>query len=251
MAKTKADLDQLKKNLAAEQATADATVHAGQNTTDPAPNKEQVTDDAPEVPKTKLPKGVTQEQYDTAKRIIISGVGADQEPDAIKSAMFEAGIGFSKLSRLYAVITVAEGLALDPKEITKIVDAEIKNIKWSFDEDWATISSYIDKIVTKAKGATKAKVTTSIKNYWIDNEKEMPRKPAVVRGRIGSISKTVIDVFAANKKATEKDLTKAILPHVKAESNAEYYAKLYHKMMFAAANGLTSLQVMTELSTDK
>lgn len=238
--KTKADLDKLKEKLASipEPPTTGTDMPDGGGDTEATK-------------KVKLPKGVTQENYDTAKRIIVSGIGADQEPDAIKSAMFEAGIGFSQLSRLYSVITIAEGLALDPKEITKIIADEIKSIDWTFEEDWSTISGYVDEIVAKAKGATKAKVTTAIKNHWIDNEKEMPRKPAAVRGRIGSISKTVIDVFAANKKTTEKELAAAILPHVKAQSNADYYAKLYHKMMYAAANGLTSLQVMTELSSDK
>ena len=243
--KTKADLEKLKADLANKPAPPAMVVDtSGIGMID---SSEEAS--APDPKKVKLPKGIAQEQYDIAKRIIVSGMGADQEPDAIKSAMFEAGIGFSKLSRLFTVITIAEGMALDPKEITKIVDAEVKGIKWTFEEDWSVLSGYVSDIVKKAKGTTSAKVTSAIKNHWIDNEKELPRKPAPVRGRIGSISKTVIDVFANNKKVTEKELAKAILPHVKAQSNADYYAKLYHKMMYAAANGLTSLQVMSELSS--
>lgn len=196
-----------------------------------------------------LPKGVKQEQYDTARKIILSGFKAEQDPDAIKSALFEAGIPFSKLSRLYTVITIGEKLALDPKEVKKIIADMIGKIKWTFEEDWMAVAKIAADIKAKAKGATEGKVLGAIKNHFIDNEAEMPRKPAAVRGRIGTVPKTVIDVFAANKKATLKDLEKALVPNVKSPKVANDYAKMYHKIGYAIANGLTSLQVMTELST--
>jgi len=202
-------------------------------------------------PKDALPKGIKQEQYDTAKKIIVSGFKAEQGPDSIKSALFEAGIPFSKLQRLFQVISIKEGLAMDPKDIKKIIDDELKKIKWTFEEDWSDIAKVTASIKAKAKGSTDGKIHAAIKALFVDNEAEMPRKPAAVRGRIGVVPKTVIDVFAANKKATLKDLEKALVPLVKSPKVANDYAKMYHKIGFAIANGMTSLQVMTDLSSDK
>ena len=90
----------------------------------------------------------------------------------------------------------------------------------------------------------------SIKKHFDAQELAFPRKPAPVRGRLGAISKAVINAFAKNKEVTQAELATEIRPLVKSEKNATDYSNQYYKMMYAASHGMTSNQVLTALSPD-
>ena len=197
--------------------------------------------------KSDLPAGVDKAMYDKVKAIIVSGFKAEQTPDAIKSAIFGAGIPFSKLSKLYALITKSEGLVVDPKEIVaeimKVLPAALA--KLTLEETYDQLSAVADKVAAQVKGANSAKVMSLLKSHYKDEEVEFPRKPPAARGRLGIVNKTLIDVFKKNPKATEKELETALAKITKTPKNANDYAKQFHKMCYALANQLSTLEVLT------
>ena len=198
-----------------------------------------------------LPKGIDQETYDKSKEIILSGFAAKQDADTIKSALFSEGVPFSKLAKVFVAVTKAEGLSVDVKSLKEKITEAIAGKTWTFEESWNDIKEFSDVLVADVKGMTKNRVFSMVKAHFLENEVEMPRKTAPKRGRMGIINKTLIDVFAENPKATEADLVEALKAVTKTEKNANDYAKQNHKMLYAVANGLTSLKVLTELSDEK
>jgi len=199
---------------------------------------------------TSLPKGISQEMYDTVKATILSGFAANQTPDAIKSAIFASGVPFSKLTKLYSMITQAEGLVVDPKLVNTGLATEMKKVKINYEASYEELSAVADTVAAAVKGATAAKVLSMIKASFKENEVEFPRRPAPSRGRMGVINKTLIDVFKENPKATELELEQALAKITKTPKNANDYAKQYHKTCYALANGLSANQVLTVFSAD-
>lgn len=201
--------------------------------------------------KIELPKGIDQELYDSAKVTIVSGFDANQDADTIKSALFSDGVPFSKLAKVFNAVTKNEGLVVDMKSVKEKIVENVKANDWSFEETYEDVASFAGKLLDGIKGATKGRIASAIKAHFIENEKQVPRKVAPKRGRIGAVNKALINVFAENKKATEADCVAALEGVVKTEANAISYAKSYHKMLYAAANGLTALEVLTVLSEGK
>lgn len=218
-------------------------------------SKKAVTEatEATEVPveaPTGLPKGISQEMYDEVKATIISGFDAKQDPDAIKSAIFSSGVPFSKLNKLYIMITTSEGLVASPKEITEGIAKGVAAAKLTFEESYADLAVFMEDICDEIQGATQSKVLSAFKKVFKENEVDFPRKPAPSRGRMGVVSKTLINVFKGNPNATEKDCTEALIPVTKTPANAEHYAKQYHKMCYALTHRLSALEVLTKFSKD-
>lgn len=197
--------------------------------------------------KSTLPKGVDQKLYDTASEIILSGFENKQEPDVIKSAMFGEGIPFSKLSRIWSAVTKENDLVRSAADITLDITDEVNDADLQFDEDFDTISELIDNILKEVVGSTKSRVKSIIKTQFVENEKEFPRKSSTKRGRMGNLNKTMANVFAANKEATQEDLFNALKEVTKTEKNALDYSKSYYKLLYAVANGFTALEVLTVL----
>jgi hypothetical protein len=212
-----------------------------------AKKKEEVQ---PEVAPVALPKGVSQELFDEIKATIISGFAAKQDPDAIKSAIFASGVPFSKLNKLYSMITTAENLVANPKDIADGISAGIKSVKLKYTETYADLAVYIVKICESVRGATHSKVESAFKKAFKENETDFPRKPAKTRGRMGIVSKTLINVFKDNPSASQDDCEKALSLVTKTPKNANDYAKMYHKMCYALVNRLSALEVLTVFSKD-
>lgn len=184
-------------------------------------------------------KGVTEEQLELAHSIIVSGCKASQEPDAIKSVMFEKGIPFSKLNTLYSKITVSEGLALSPADIKKKMSEGIENVDFSFNENFHEVKEIAGDIAESVPGLASSRVMAALKKHFEENEAEFPRKPVKAKGRMGAVNKTLVDVFQKNKTASELELKEALEKITKTEKNAADYAKQFHKTCYAIANGMT------------
>jgi hypothetical protein len=205
--------------------------------------KEEKKVEGPE--KKALPKGVDQKTIDMAMDVVKSGYKANQDPDAIKSALFGKGITFSKLARVFNYCAVELGLEVDPKTLKERIETAVKNVKFKYDEPYENLMNTAEKMAEEIKGATAARFMTLFKKKFAEAKKEFPRKTAPARGRMGVVNKTVIDVFAANKTASEKDLFEALKKVTKTEKNAADYTRQYYKMAYALANGLTALKVLT------
>ena len=211
--------------------------------------KEAVKEVVKEVAKETV-SGIKEEKYNQVKAIILSGFKANQTPDAIKSAIFRTGVPFSKLSKLYTIITREEKLVEDPKVVADSLKKELAAVKLTLKETYGELSDIADKISLKVKGASSSKIISIFKGMFKENEVEFPRRPAPTRGKMGIINKTLIDVFKTNSKATEKDCENALVKVTKTPKNANDYAKQYHKMCYALANKLSSLEVLTVFSAD-
>jgi len=189
-----------------------------------------------------LPKGITQDEYDRAKAIIISGFKAKQDGDTVKTAMFEQGIPFSNLLRLYKAITVAENLVISPKEIKTGIEDCLKNVKFKTLKTWDTVAPLVEYIMGQVEGATEKKIMAALRSKMAELELECPKKPAKAKGeggvRTSKINTAIVDLFAGNKKATIEQFSEA-LEKVTTEKSIKKWTRLY-KTFFAIANGLTA-----------
>jgi len=199
----------------------------------------------------KLPKGVTQEQYDDAVDIIVEGFAENADADDMLSEIFDLGMKFKNVQKLYSLITKEKGLVIDPKVIGAAITEALDNVKFTFKETYGQVFDIADDIADEINGATPAKVMAKMKVKFKEQEVEFPRKPAPTRGKLGIINKTIIDVFKQNAEATEEDIKNALTAVVKTPKNAEDYAKQYHKLCYGIAQGWSALETMTHFSPDK
>lgn len=195
-----------------------------------------------EITKT-IPKGISEENYNAAKEIIVSGFQADQDADAIKTAMFSNGIPFSQLVRLFKHITIAEGLVRDPKEIRKEIAEAVNEYDFTAETTWEGIEEVVNEIKEKVKGATEKKITSQIRNVMEDDDLQYPKKPRSKKGGAGRTSKVnaaIVDYFNDNdQEAYSAEGFTAALAEVTTEKSVKKWARLY-KTFAAVANGLDS-----------
>jgi hypothetical protein len=195
----------------------------------------------------KLPAGIDQETYDKAKEIIVSGFKAKQDENAIKSAMFQNGIVFSDLVRLYKAISIGEGLVLSPKEIKAqiekaVIDADVvgglgENIK-NEDIEYENFVPFIEKTLKSIKGATEKKVVSAIRKALNEEDLEMPKKPKKGKGgsrAAGKINTAIVNLFAENKDATAEDF-KVAMEAVTTEKSVKKWCRMY-KLFASLATG--------------
>ena len=208
-----------------------------------------------QTPTVTLPKGIKQEEYDKAKLIIVSGYEAKQDADTIKTAMFENGIPFSNLLRLFKAITVAEKLVISPKEIKDGIGGYLKKVKFKTLKDWTSVEPLVKHIMGQVKGATEKKIMAALRTKMNELELECPKKPKRSGGdgpRTSKINVAIVDLFAGNKEASAEDFAKA-LGKVTTEKSLKKWNRLY-KTFSAIAQGLTAekgLAVAVEPSVEE
>lgn len=205
----------------------------------------------PATKKLTLPKGVTKEIYTEVKAIMVSGFEAKQTPDAIKSAIFATGnVPFSILNKLYNFIGEHEGLIVNPKVVHTEIRKLVATVPFTFAETYAALSDIAKEVKTRVAGADKKKVMGILKKLFKDNDKPFPKKPIVTGSKMGITFRTLIDLFAENPQTTEAECIEALKAVVEKEDNAVNYGKMYHKVLYAAANGLTADEVLKDLYGD-
>lgn len=193
-----------------------------------------------------LPKGIKQEEYDKAQAIIISGYKAKQDADTIKTAMFENGIPFSSLLRLFKAITIAKKLVISPKEIKDGIGNYLKNVKFKTLKDWTNVEPLIKHIMGQVEGATEKKIMAALRTKMSELELECPKKPKKKKGdgpRTSKINVAIVNLFAGNKDASAEDFAKA-LKEVTTEKSLKKWGRLY-KTFSTIAQGLTAEQGLT------
>lgn len=208
------------------------------------------TDAKTETKKVQLPKGVDQKTMDMAMKIVESGYKANQEPDAIKSALFGKGITFSKLARIFNYASIQLGYEVDPKTVKQKTEDAMKNFKPKYTETFSELQSIAEKMAESIKGATSAKFISLFKKDYAEKEKEFPRKPATTRKRIGYINTTLIEMFNKNPKTTVEQLAVEFEKKARTKETAWSYARQYHPVCYAIANKLTPLQAGTQLAKE-
>jgi len=190
----------------------------------------------------KLPQNVTQEEYDKAKAIIVSGFEAEQDPDVIKTAMFTEGIAFSKLLRIYKSVTLTEGLVIDPKVVKEGIENELTGLKIGemIDEDttYPEIQKVVDTVLKAVKGSTEAKVLSVIRTVFDSQDLDMPKKPKAARvtKKTLAIQTVVIDLFHKDADTSFEEMQTAIMG-IATEGEAKPYLRQF-KLFSALSNGL-------------
>ena len=185
----------------------------------------------------KLPRGISQEEYDTAKSIIVDGFANEADPDQIKGAMFENGIAFSKLVRLYTLITTEERLVIPPGEVRDNLKEwfnentpDLENLASSF-----SVVDQLAKFLTKeVEGCTLRNAMTAIKNYMEENGYDVPKKPKGM-GRTSAVAKTIVNGFAANPAMTFEEYKEMLTP-LTTEKSINRWLGLYKVFSLIAAN---------------
>lgn len=203
-----------------------------------APVEEAPVEEAPETEgEFKLPRGISQEEYDTAKAIIVGGFANDADPDAIKGAMFENGIAFSKLVRLYTLITTQERLVVPAKEVRDNLGEwftanppDVAALSASF----TTADQLAKFLCAEVEGCTPRAAFAAIKKYLEENGAEMPKKPKGM-GRTSGVAKLIVNAFAANTEITFEEY-KALLEPITTEKSINRWLGLYKCFSLIAAN---------------
>lgn len=201
--------------------------------------------------------GVSEEMFNLASTIIISGFKAKQTPDTIKSAIFSKGVPFSKLNKLYNFIVKEEKLIADPKEVEEKIAKVVNNKYFNSDDgtvpgsvmDYDHVNQCIEDCVEKVDGASPQKVRAVVRSIFKENDLPLPKKP-VVSGRLGVVAKTMIDVFGTIAKSTEKECVQALEDAGMTPKGALKYARQFHKVCYAIANKIPSDKILEVLSKD-
>ncbi len=198
-----------------------------------------------------LVKGIDFKMEDKITALVIAGVKEGKADDDIKHDIFSKGVPFSKLGKLYNAILKANDLVVDVKTVKNAIDELLNKCEFNFDETWEHLKNVSDQVVKEVPDSTQSRVFAQMRKLFKENEAQMPRKAATKRGRMGVVNKTLIDVFHADPKATQNDLTEALSKVVKSEKVALDYTKSNYAVCYAIANGLSALEVLTELAKAK
>lgn len=196
-----------------------------------------------------LPKGITKEVYEKAREIIESGFNAGVTEDGIKTAMFENGIPFSDLMRLYKRITIDSGLVMSSKDIADGIDnamkGEVEAVIFSLGENTDTLSfdmlqPIVEKVKSLVKSATEKRILAAIKKIVEAHDLQMPVRAKSIRGSGssaggGKIATVIADVFADNKETTIKEFEEAISAVTTAKSTKKW-CRMF-KLFSTLANG--------------
>jgi hypothetical protein len=148
------------------------------------------------------------------------------------------------LNKLFTAIGKAEGLVVSVRVIKDQITDAINNRGWSYEESYEEIQAFVNGLCEAIQGCTKGKVMAAIRANFKENEAIMPKKAKKAKNSLGPICTVLVDLFKASPQASLADCQAAIRPVVKADKNAIAYAKAYHKMLYAIANGLTSEEVL-------
>jgi len=179
-------------------------------------------------------KGIPETQYENAKSVIMQGFENKQDPDEIKTKMFEQGIPFSNLVRLYRAITISEGLVISPAEIRENISEYLdENLELAEDLTQEDLSfegfkPIIAEAVKNITGATEKKVIAQIRKRLEDMDLAMPTRPKKSKGgpKGSKINKTIVDLFFSKPDATSDEFTDAIA-EVTTKKSAKKWIRLY------------------------
>ena len=198
-----------------------------------------------------LVKGVAMELQKKAEKIVKTGHDKGMDEDDVRTSIMGLGIKFGHVVKIHNALLKKLGFAVDVAEIKKGIDVFIGKMKLSGEETWDQLKEFSDAVCENVENSTQARVFSQLKAAYKAIEKDMPRKPAANRGRIGAINKTLIEVFKENKKASPKDLEAALAKVVKTAKNASDYTKTYWTVCYAIANDLSVNQVLTIVAQAK
>lgn len=194
--------------------------------------------------KSNLPKGIEQEEYDKAKAVIVSGFKSKADADTIKTAMFEQGIPFSNLLRLYKAITINEGLVISPKAIKAGLEEFLANVDFTQVTEYDHVQQIVDKALETVEGATEKRTVSAIRKLMAGLDLECPKKPRKSDGgggaRVSKINTAIVDFFKGNPAGTVEEFT-AMIGGVTTEKSAKKWIRMF-KMFSALANGKTSAE---------
>lgn len=184
----------------------------------------------------KLPRGIKQEEYDLASSIIVDGFANGADPDQIKGAMFEQGIPFSKMVRLYKLVTTTERLVIPAKEVREGIVAWFEENPPDLEAlaaSYSTVDQLAKHLMGEIEGATPRITFGCIKTYLEDNEYSYPKKPKGL-GRTSKVAKMIVNAFAENTEIT-LDEYKAILEPVTTDKSINRWLGLYKAFSLIAA----------------
>ena len=190
-------------------------------------------------------KGVSKEIQDKAMAIVKAGVKAKRDGDDIRGEIFQLGINFGKVNKLYKAVMKTLGYVVDVPAIKKEIDERIKKTSFTYDESWDQLKSFSDAVCDDVAGATEPRVFSQLRLAFKVAGKDFPKKTATPKARMGAVNKTLVDVFAANKGATKAEVEAALTDVSK---NAANYTKSLYALCFALSNGMTSEDALKALS---
>jgi hypothetical protein len=187
-----------------------------------------------------LPAGITAEDASVVAGIMNELFPAKKSYDDVKSAMFEKGIPFSKINKLFKYVGTQLGFVVDISKVRDEINAKIASSFFNFDS-YEDFEASVSDLVESVDGATESVVAKCLAQHCLNNEIEVPEKPKTVKtaGRMGKLNRIYVDLFTSNPQATKQDLYEALVGTVKTDKNAQDYTNAMHTTLYAVANGLS------------
>jgi hypothetical protein len=193
------------------------------------------------------PRGVDKKVYAEALSTIRLGKKENKTDDEVKALILTGGVPFNKINAIFQKASIDLGYIEDPKAVKENIDKEVASAEIKFDMTREQLDEIAEKITKKIKGATEAKVLSSMRKLFKDNKKKFPAVIREKKGRMGVVNQTLIDVFAKNKEATKKDLFEALKKVTKNEKNASDYTEAWYKVCWALSHGKTSDEALKKV----
>lgn len=206
-----------------------------------------MTEETTEETTVSLPKGITQEQYDEAKGIVLAGYENKDSADVIKTTMFTAGIPFSNLVRLFKAISINEGLVVAPAIINKGIEEVLSDLgdRVILDENgvmaYEELESLAKHTVENVSGCTIKKAMKALRTRLAELDIDAPKKPkkaGASKGAAGKVNIAIVDFFAANAAGTAEEFS-AAMSKVTTEKSLKKWNRMY-KLFSALAQGKDS-----------
>ena len=177
-----------------------------------------------------LPRGISPTEYAQASAIIVPGFAAKKDPDVIKTEMFQAGIPFSKLLRLYNAVTINNRLVIPRKEITDNIAAWFGANEVDFTKltTWENVEPLIQHLEKEIEGATEALIMAHVKSAMAELDLEAPKKPrgGVRMNKFEQCLKAITNAFAEDSGLTYDGFKEVIAPYTN-EGSAKKFLRLF------------------------
>jgi hypothetical protein len=197
------------------------------------------------------PKGLNEELFREVEQIIIEGFKKDKSPDTIKTALIKhTDLPFNRLNSVFNLIAKHHNLIVNPIEIKSKIKEYIEQdngILLTYTENWSDIEKIINILKEVDQQYTPQRVLAVLRWFFKQNDTPFPKKPRVIKGRIGHVNRVIIEVFSTNepKEVTEHMLREALQGVVK---NVDKYVTANFKLAYALANNLTVDETLEQLN---
>jgi len=167
-------------------------------------------------------------EYLDIKGIVVTGIKAGKDDDAIMMELVEAGVPFRDVVGQFRTAMMAAGLILKPAERNEKLAALLEDFEPGSDSD---VSEMVALLMAEIPRTTERQAMAAIRKYAKANSIELPKVK-----RMGGFKKKLFDWMVENPTASVGDLASFVSEKGKPESVTKRYSEVMLLAQKMAAN---------------